>query len=88
MATLSIAALEEALRNGKIDGRGYHPEQQIETMNHLLSRIQAGEVSSFELTKWTGLNHQTILQYCRWLASKGLIHIIHEGQGGVCRYKV
>jgi hypothetical protein len=86
MATLTYSLLEESWRNGEIDGRGYHPHAQTQTMNHILSRIKAGEVDSFELSKWTALNHQTILQYCRWLESKGLIVIVHRGHGGLCRY--
>lgn len=87
MATLSLDSLESAFQNGEIDGRGFHPERQIETMNRLLARIQAGEIDSFELSKWAGLHHCTVLIYCRWLASKGLIQIVHQGQGGVCRYR-
>lgn len=88
MATLSISVLEDALRNGEIDGRGYHPMAQVQTMNHILSRIRAGKVDSFTLHEYFGLHHCTVLIYCRWLSRQGLIQIVHKGQGGVCWYEV
>lgn len=88
MATLSEDILDEALANGQLDGRAYHPMQQVETMNRLLSQIQHSKsVDSFKLHRDSGLHHCTVLLYCRWLAQKNLIDVIHQRQGGVCIYR-
>jgi hypothetical protein len=89
MATLNYQILEQALKNKEIDGRGYHPERQVETINRIFSRIKAGDVNSFTLAESLNLNHCTVLIYCRWLADEaGLIEIHHRRQGGVCFYSV
>lgn len=89
MAQINFEMLDAAFNDGWFDRpigerQRLYLRQSIITAHDLVILIKASidGLSAEQLTNRSQLNHQTCLQYCRWLAEKGLITIGEERNHG------